>query len=531
MGKLISIEQSAYTTGIIDQYAQNKVGMYSKYLNLTPTFVTYYSLNQIMSRTDTGTGSVASEYGYNSPLRFNKIKGFPVYNMPVLSPDMNYDETGLSIDIDLSDITILPKTIKPTVPDFMVVEIPASDIKALFRVNNFRYNTIQSNDFVTLSLDLKELGPNIDEKINKLVVKTFVTVFENIGTEDSCFIEEENISTVNSLVDTINNITEFYHDLYWDRKVGNYILHNQLDPSNVIYDPYLNRFIDETDMMPHDATTMTSLPILDFMPVGSDMKYKKSLLYALQKCNSLFMSDKMHYYLGMVTNPHSPLILYNYHPQVVKLEEMDSSAEGSEIYEYYDKLLKSALIFNENYPTVPEKEEDLNDPDGEIPSDPNTPPTDDPNNESGEGEEIIDPENPNGENENGKEPESGNEIPDIEPGDGNEMENLDQSTTFNMRRNIKSLANGFESTEFCRKEKTDLSDEDIAIIESYTDNQIYIFNLITAYMQNKSFEIDVTKIIPPVMTHGTFSYFYTPVLIWVLKKNYDRYFTNASLNE
>ena len=258
MGKLISIEQSAYTAGIIDQYAQNKVGMYSKYLNLTPTFVTYYSLNQIMSRTDTGTGSVASEYGYNSPLRFNKIKGFPVYNLPVLSPDISYDETGISIDIDLSDITILPKTIKPTVPEFMIVDIPASDLKALFRVNNFRYNTIQSNDYVTLSLDLKEIGPNVNEKIDSLVVKTFVTVFDNIGTEDSCFIEEENISTINSLVDTINNITELYRDLYWDRKIGNYVLHNQLEPAKVIYDPYLNRFIDETDMMQNSATTMTT---------------------------------------------------------------------------------------------------------------------------------------------------------------------------------------------------------------------------------------------------------------------------------
>lgn len=518
MGKLINIEQSAYTSGIIDQYAQNKVGTYSKYLNLTPTFVTYYSINQIMSRADTGTGSVASEYGYNSPLRFNKIKGLPVYNLPVLSPDINYDEnTGLDIDIDLNDITLLPNTVKPTVPDFMIVEIPASDLKALFRVNSFRYNTIQSNDYVTISLDLKEIGPNVNEKIDKLVVKTFYTVFENIGTEDSCFIEEENISTINALVDTINNITELYNDMYWDRKIGNYLLYDLDNPSNVIYDPFLNRFIDETDIMINRATTITTLPILDYMPTGSDIKYKKSILYAIQKMNSLFLSDKMYYYFGVVTNIHSPLILYNYTTKVVKLEELDNAVEGNGIFEYYDKLLKRALIFNEDYPTIPLEDDDNN---PVIPDDSNN-------------SEDVDP-NPD---INGDESNTDSDITtdesnqDTEIPEENNSSNEEVSSSFTLKKRSLNTDERFESEEFSRNLNVDLTDSDIELIRSYTDNQIYIFNLITAYMQNKSFEIDVRKVIPPVMTHGKFSYFYTPILIWVLKKNYDRYFKNVSVNE
>ena len=34
MGELIKVEQSAYTNDIVDSYASNKVGQYSKYLNL-----------------------------------------------------------------------------------------------------------------------------------------------------------------------------------------------------------------------------------------------------------------------------------------------------------------------------------------------------------------------------------------------------------------------------------------------------------------------------------------------------------------
>ena len=93
MASLIKVEQSSYVKDVVDTYASAKVSQYSKYLNLTPTFVTYLAVNQIMSRADTGTGTVNSETGYNSPLRFNKIIGLPVYNIPILSPDIMYDET------------------------------------------------------------------------------------------------------------------------------------------------------------------------------------------------------------------------------------------------------------------------------------------------------------------------------------------------------------------------------------------------------------------------------------------------------
>ena len=147
MGSLIKVEQSSYTNEIIDTYASNKVGQYSKYLNLTPTYVTYLAVNKIHSRADTGTGSVYSEIGYNSPLRFNMIKGLPVYNLPVLTPDVLYDESGMDLQLELSDIVLLPNTVKPSVPDYMVIHLPEGN-QALFRVNEFRYGTIQSNDFV-----------------------------------------------------------------------------------------------------------------------------------------------------------------------------------------------------------------------------------------------------------------------------------------------------------------------------------------------------------------------------------------------
>ena len=120
MAQLISVEKSKYINQNIDIYSKNKIGQYSKFLNKNPVFITYYHINKQMSRTDVGTGGIESELGTNSPIRFNKILNFPIYNLPSLTPDIVFDETGYDIELDLTDITILPNTVKPTPGDYLI---------------------------------------------------------------------------------------------------------------------------------------------------------------------------------------------------------------------------------------------------------------------------------------------------------------------------------------------------------------------------------------------------------------------------
>lgn len=100
-------------------YSKQKTSQFSKYLQKNPVFVTYYAINQQLSRADTGTGSVKEQIGTSSPIRYNEIKEFPVYNLSDMKPDIQNDETeGLDINMDLSGIVILPNTITPCPDDF-----------------------------------------------------------------------------------------------------------------------------------------------------------------------------------------------------------------------------------------------------------------------------------------------------------------------------------------------------------------------------------------------------------------------------
>ena len=509
MAKLINVEQSSYVSGIIDSYAKNKVGQYSKFLNLTPTFVTYYALNQVMSRTDTGTGTVASERGYNSPLRYNKIKGLPVYNIPTLTPDINYDETGMDVDLDLSDITLLPNTVKPTVPEFMIVDIPNSDVKALFRVNSFRYNTIQSNDFVNISLDLKEIGPDVEKSLEPLVVKTYYTIFDNIGTEDKCFIEEESINKVNQLATFINETIDLYQDMYWDETVGGYLIHSTENFSKVIYDVYLTKFINDTNLLPHPATTLTTLPYLDYVAPGSNTMYKRSIFEAILSKNKRKLIDNLYFYLAPPLNPFSLLKTCGYKALCVNLRMFNTNPTGAGIYPYYDPLLISAIIEGKGeYYSIPEESTEP-----EIPED--NPP---------ENVEETTPDNPG-------DSEGSEEIAD--PTDTSTDEEVYSGTSL-MSINYKAandMLDSYDEYEEVISTHTpfgDLAESDIELIRSHNEAKIYVFNLILKYMINLNIEVDTDTMFKAIFNQSKFSFFYTPIIIYILKCEYDKYFSNVN---
>jgi len=482
MASLIKVEQSSYVKDVVDTYASNKVSQYSKYLNLTPTFVTYLAVNQIMSRADTGTGTVNSETGYNSPLRFNKIIGLPVYNIPVLSPDILYDETGMNLELDLNDIVLLPDTVKPTVPDYMVIDLPEGT-QVLFRVNSFRYNTIQSNEFVSIQLELKDYGKDVLSKFDSQIVKTYYTVFENIGTEDKCFIEEESVGAVNSLVDGINECIDLYQEMYYDKGVGGYLLPNEYDSNQVIYDPFITKFINDLNLFPHSASTLTTMPYLDYNPYGSELKYKRSLLYAIATGSNKFLLDKLYYYLGPVESPASPLNVYGYNALSIKLVMVE---KDNKLTDYYDKWVKKCVIYGDSIYPIPLEDKE--------------------------------------ENDTGEENES--YISDISTYSHTIKVPPKKPKPIKSEKK-KIILEDFDHTRITNSEKGEPTVEDYETISKYSTSEIYILDTIVKFMAGVLEDINIPILIDALITPCRFSYFYGPIMVRILKSLYDNYFTST----
>ena len=276
MAQILSVEKPQYINQVIDIYAKNKVGQYSKFLDKAPIYVTYYHINEAMSRADVGTGNIESELGIRSPIRFNKIKNFPIYNLPELKPDIEYDENGYDIELDCNDLVILPNTIKPRPGDYFIVSLPGMK-EYLFRVTNFRYNTIQSNDYYMIDTDVKDIGTDLETKrMTGQIIETYLTVFENIGTQDRCFVKTTDIDYLNGLADLYYKLRDFYKNAFYVRDLNcfTYQTGRWSETGRPIYryDMFLESFINRSNIF-HDENSEESLVLTPADVVSGDFHF------------------------------------------------------------------------------------------------------------------------------------------------------------------------------------------------------------------------------------------------------------------
>ena len=327
MAKLLNVEKSRYINDNISIYTQNKVGQYSKFLDKNPIFVTYYHINRQMSRSDVGTGGIDAELGPQSPIRFNKITQFPIYNLPdSISPDVNFDESGFDIDIDLSDITILPGTIRPIPGDYIILDYPGIK-QFLFRVNNFRYNTIQSNDFYLIDLDLKyaELGNLEDKYMKGQIVEEYLTIFDNIGTNDRCFIRSTDVDKLNTIVGVIKTLKDIHISSYFNKEMNAFVLVENPcprcnDDGVWLYDLNMEKFITESRIYYEDEKLgVLTLTPADTPQLKFSFNFTKTFWNAVLKRSMRYINDHTYFYQTAITKQFSPFVLYDYPCNSVQL--------------------------------------------------------------------------------------------------------------------------------------------------------------------------------------------------------------------
>ncbi len=328
MSKIISSEKSPFIEKNIEIYAKNKVGQFSKYLGKNPIFVTYYHLNQEMSRADTGTGSVKEPIGKDSPLRYNEIKDFPIHNFPELKPDVSYDDTqGIDTSMDLSGMVILPNTVKPIPDDFMYFKFPGMRVGILMRVTNFEYNTIQSNDFYTINCELRAIvrddeTNNTYTQLMKQVVEHYVCIFDNIGTEDKCLIKIQDLELAKTTLTFINELRDSYYDAYYRKDVGTFTAFGMWTTTpTYLYDLYLIKFLKESRLFfDESGQRMVCLNYDECIPLNFENTFKRTLWYAVLKKTQMFLNRYSYYQVSGVIKTVSPFRMIDYDTEVIHLD-------------------------------------------------------------------------------------------------------------------------------------------------------------------------------------------------------------------
>ena len=227
----------------IELYTHREHTMYAKFLDKKPSFVTYYHINKIESKTDKGLKTVEVINGNRSPIKYNKITKFPIYGIEEIVLQLEDTEYGLDSDYTGEGV-ILPNTIHPTADDYFTIDY--LEKKYTFRVIEYQYDTIHSNSYYKISFTIRGVDIDIYHKIESQVVKTYNCIFDNIGTENKCLIEESVVGELKYISDLIETMKKEYINLFYVGKYNALLFYNTTE--EILYDANLAAFCNKNEI-------------------------------------------------------------------------------------------------------------------------------------------------------------------------------------------------------------------------------------------------------------------------------------------
>ena len=198
-GKFIN---KSYTSAIdsLQQGTINKVKNANYVFNDKPPVIADVYNQSVRGTTfDEGTRAEYVTIGHASPVRFNKITGAVFYSSGIkMSTDVDFNDDGLGLASQpaISGI-VLPNTWIPYAGDYFSIQHAGK--KWLYKIIATSFDTIDNgNNVYSFEAQLDNYG---EEELEKQVVGRYRMVINNVGTEFSAIIKEEDYD----LIDILDN--------------------------------------------------------------------------------------------------------------------------------------------------------------------------------------------------------------------------------------------------------------------------------------------------------------------------------------
>lgn len=229
----------------------------SRFIDTTPVFVTYYHLAMDESTVDEGFLDINNTVGNKSPLRFNKIENFPLYGVNQIVLNLQDDDQGLDSSYE-DDAIVLPNTIRPLTNDYFT--IPTLKDSYVFKVTNIQYDSIMPDNYYKIEFKLEYIDTVKANELDNQAVKNFNCILENIGTENTCIIENSSYDTIKKIEKMYHNIAEFYSGMFYSEKHNVFL--GMTEEGRYYYDPYQTEFVNKHRLFT-ERNSLTSLILTD----------------------------------------------------------------------------------------------------------------------------------------------------------------------------------------------------------------------------------------------------------------------------
>lgn len=219
------INQQLMINKTVNDYT-DAINDYSEFLQGSPTFVTYYSINKRNTTEDVGLGGVVELVGSESPVSYDKIKNFPLWNFDELNPSYDWDSaTGISTEIEATAV-IIPGTVKPKFDDVILLSYKSKSL--LFRVDSIEVANILDKCYYKINMYLSQYN---EDFLNYQVIRTY-----EFDYNAKCIVNQELSNLMDELQKLIDRLCQQYISHFYVEKFNSFIVDRK-------YDKYLHKFI------------------------------------------------------------------------------------------------------------------------------------------------------------------------------------------------------------------------------------------------------------------------------------------------
>lgn len=316
MAVLINEEKMAESN--VFKYEERLKSPSSRFIDSTPNYVDYYHINNNETTSDGGFLDVSAIIGKDSPIKYQKIEHFPLYNIDAIILQLQ-DDASIGLDAEFeSDAVILPGTIKPLPNDFFI--IPYLKDSYVFRVTEITYDNIMPDNFYKLSYKLEFIDKDKTMELEDQVIEKFTCKFENIGTDQKCIIEAKDMETLNKIDDMYNDIASTYVSVFFNDRY-NCVL-GDIIPGKVLYDPLMTEFMNKHSLLNRKNQMDVKILSDHYVDNKRRIKYEKSVWRFLERRDYRLMSNFYFTYFGAGNLPDS--IFARYYDSTVQVLDIPS---------------------------------------------------------------------------------------------------------------------------------------------------------------------------------------------------------------
>lgn len=259
----------------VDSY-MNGVNQYAKYIDSAPVFVTYYSRDIDKSTENPGLGQVKEIVGMESPLRYNKIKNFPLYGVEEVDPGIVNDGiSGVTVDIENTAV-ILPDTIIPKPDDLFIMNYEENTEKnsSVYRITNVDINAVDSNTYYQISYVRTPYDHNILNK--RQVTDEYRFIYGNTGSKYENVLLESKFIEVASLEKQFEKFSNFFLENFYDEKRN--MMWYKDSSGKHIYMEEVHEFLNKNKIYIESRTFLKNIYLPEMIP-SSNYRRQSSHFY------------------------------------------------------------------------------------------------------------------------------------------------------------------------------------------------------------------------------------------------------------